>query len=106
MSIPAVPPPRATWHETVLGARRDELPALGWSFVYFFSLLCGYYVLRPIRDAMGSDYPLQWLFLGTFVCMLLLVPAYGALVARFPRRVFLPLVYIAFIASALKTVPS
>jgi len=82
----------------VLGARRDELPALGWSFVYFFSLLCGYYVLRPIRDAMGSDYPLQWLFLGTFVCMLLLVPAYGALVARFPRRVFLPLVYIAFIA--------
>src|SRR5690606_36980339 len=33
-----------------------------------------------------------------FVCMLLLQPVYGALVSRFPRRVFLPGVYLLFIA--------
>ena len=31
----------------------EEMAALLWSFAYFFSLLCGYYVLRPIRDEMG-----------------------------------------------------
>lgn len=104
------------------GALR-EFPPLLWSFLYFFFLLTGYYVLRPVRDAMGAandpaavfpvpmvqwfaargvdlgDYQLQALFTGTFVCMLLLQPVYGALVARFPRRLFLPVVYLAFIAS-------
>ncbi|WP_407352489.1 NTP/NDP exchange transporter [Luteimonas sp. R10] len=97
-------------------------PALWWALLYFFSLLCGYYVLRPVRDAMGAssdaaavfprwlldlaaargialgDYTLQILFTGTFFAMLLLQPLYGALVARFPRRVFLPAVYLVFIA--------
>ena len=104
---------------------RDALsasPALWWSLLYFFCLLCGYYVLRPVRDAMGAsgdaaavfprwlvdwasgygfalgDYTLQVLFTGTFVAMVLLQPIYGALVARFPRRVFLPVVYLVFIA--------
>ena len=30
-------------------ATREELPALAWSFVYFFSLLAGYYVLSLIH---------------------------------------------------------
>jgi ATP:ADP antiporter, AAA family len=99
-----------------------ESPPLWWSMLYFFSLLTGYYVLRPVRDAMGSssdalaifprawvawadargwdlsDFTLQILFTGTWISMLVLQPAYGALVARFPRRVFLPVVYLLFIA--------
>jgi ATP:ADP antiporter, AAA family len=82
----------------IIGATRTELPAVLWSFLYFFSLLAGYYVLRPVRDALGTPYPLQWLFLATFICMLALVPVYGTLVARYPRRVFLPIVYLFFIA--------
>jgi AAA family ATP:ADP antiporter len=81
-----------------LGATRAEWPALLWSFVYFFSLLAGYFVLRPLRDAIGTGHRLEWLFSGTFVVMLLLVPVYGALVARLPRRRFLPIVYGFFIA--------
>jgi AAA family ATP:ADP antiporter len=81
----------------VLGATRAEWPALLWSFVYFFSLLAGYFVLRPLRDALGTGHRLEWLFSGTFVVMLLLVPVYGALVARLPRRKFLPIVYGFFI---------
>lgn len=99
-----------------------DSPPLWWALLYFFSLLCGYYVLRPVRDAMGAsadvsavfpqawiawgqgagfelkDFTLQLLFTGTFIAMLLLQPVYGALVSRFPRRVFLPVVYLFFIA--------
>ena len=102
-----------------------ESPPLWWSLVYFFSLLCGYYVLRPVRDAMGASgnvsdvFPLwlvEWaegagwdlagltlqvLFTITFVAMVVLQPLYGALVSRFPRRVFLPAVYLFFIACLL-----
>lgn len=72
-------------------------PALWWAFAYFFFLLTGYYVLRPVRDALGSTRNLQLLFTGTFTVMLLLQPVYGALVSRYPRRVFLPVVYLFFI---------
>jgi AAA family ATP:ADP antiporter len=81
-----------------------ELPALVWSFLYFFSLLCGYYVLRPVRDEMGIQggiENLQWVFTGTFVVMLAAVPLYGWSVARLPRRYLLPAVYLFFIAILL-----
>ncbi|MEO5962648.1 MAG: MFS transporter, partial [Thermomonas sp.] len=102
-----------------------ESPALLWSFLYFFCLLSGYYVLRPVREAMGAssdmatvfplgmieffaargmplkDLSLQVLFTMTFLIMLVLQPVYGALVSRYPRRVFLPVVYGCFIVSLL-----
>lgn len=85
----------------LLGAAPDELPALLWSFFYFFALLCAYGLLRPLREEMGVRHGvdrLQWLFTGTFVCMLAAQPIYGALVSRYPRRVFVPAVYLFFIA--------
>jgi AAA family ATP:ADP antiporter len=81
-----------------------ELPALLWSFAYFFSLLCGYYVLRPLRDAMGiagGVEQLHWLFTGTFVAMLAAVPLFGWVTSRYPRRRFVPSVYLFFIANLL-----
>ncbi|MEW6689762.1 MAG: MFS transporter [Pseudomonadota bacterium] len=79
--------------------RPGELRALCWSFAYFFCLLAGYYVLRPLRDEMGvagGVKNLQWLFTATFFTMLAAVPLYGALVARLPRRRFIPVVYHFF----------
>lgn len=84
-----------------LAGLRDALrdfPPLIWAALYFFFLLTGYYILRPVRDAMGSTQNLQLLFTGTFICMLLLQPVYGAIVSRYARRVFLPVVYLFFIA--------
>ena len=81
-----------------------EGAALAWSFAYFFCMLCSYYILRPLRDEMGIQSgvdQLQWLFTGTFLATLLCVPAFGALVARVPRRRFLPAVYAFFIANIL-----
>ncbi len=80
-----------------VGVRPGEGIALVWSFLYFFALLCGYYTIRPVRDAMGAVHALEWLFTATFLVMLLLQPLYAALVGRFPRRVFLPVVYGFFI---------
>jgi AAA family ATP:ADP antiporter len=88
---------RVAW----LRAEPGEWAAFGWSFLYFFALLAGYYVLRPVRDALGAVHRLELLFTATFVCMVLLTPVYGALIARFRRRTFLPLVYLFFIACLL-----
>ncbi|MDJ0655400.1 MAG: MFS transporter [Xanthomonadales bacterium] len=75
-----------------------------WSFAYFFCLLCSYFTLRPLRETFavtsGSE-TVPLLFTGTFVVMLLLVPVFGTLVSRFSKRVFLPLVYLFFIANLL-----
>jgi AAA family ATP:ADP antiporter len=82
--------------------RPEEVRALLWSFAYFFCLLAAYYILRPLRDEMGvagGVKNLQWLFTATFVTMLAAVPCYGALVARLPRRRFIPIVYHFFVAN-------
>jgi AAA family ATP:ADP antiporter len=90
------------WLTRVVAVRPGEVRALLWSFAYFFCLLSGYYILRPLRDEMGiagGVRNLQWLFTATFVVMLAAVPIYGALVARVRRRVFIPLVYHFFVAN-------
>lgn len=80
----------------------DELSALLWSFAYFFSLLCGYFVLRPIRDEMGiagGTRALPWLFTGTFIAMLCVVPIFGLVVKTFRRSEFIPFIYWFFVAN-------
>jgi AAA family ATP:ADP antiporter len=79
-----------------------EGAAVGWSFAYFFALLAGYYVLRPLRDQMGiagGVRNLPWLFTATFLAMLAVQPLYGALVARVARARFIPIVYHFFVAN-------
>jgi AAA family ATP:ADP antiporter len=90
------------WLARVVNARPVEVRALLWSFAYFFCLLAGYYVLRPLRDEMGiagGVRNLPWLFTATFVVMLAVVPVFGAVVSRLSRRVFIPLVYHFFVAN-------
>jgi ATP:ADP antiporter, AAA family len=80
---------------------RERAAAL-WSFGYFFALLAGYYVLRPLRDQMGiagGVRNLPWLFTATFVTLIVMQPLYGALVAKLPRARFVPIVYHFFVAN-------
>lgn len=75
--------------------------ALLWSFSYFFALLCSYYIIRPMRDEMGilgGVENLQWLFTGTLLAMTAAIPLFGWISSRFPRRRFLPYVYLFFIS--------
>jgi AAA family ATP:ADP antiporter len=95
-----------TTHPAGVDATMKDRPRLrlALSFAYFFFLLAAYYVVRPLREEMGVRFGperLQWLFTATFVTMLALTPLYGAIVARFRRRVFVPLVYLFFLACLL-----
>ena len=83
-------------------ATPQERAAALWSFAYFFMLLAGYYVLRPLRDQMGiagGVKNLPWLFTATFVTLLVAQPLYGALVAKLPRARFIAVVYHFFVAN-------
>jgi len=94
----------ATVLERLVNVQRQELAALCWAFVYFFCLLCSYYIVRPMRDEMGvagGVEQLQWLFTGTFVVMLAVVPLFGWVSSRFARRRFLPYVYYFFMINLL-----
>ncbi|MBP0942776.1 MFS transporter [Pseudomonas alliivorans] len=76
--------------------RPDERAALLLGFAFHFCVLASYYLVRPLRDALGLEGgadKLQWLFTATFVVMLLMVPLFGALVSRLPPRRFVPLIY-------------
>jgi ATP:ADP antiporter, AAA family len=90
------------WVEWAVPATPQERAAAQWSFAYFFTLLAGYYVLRPLRDQMGiagGVKALPWLFTATFVTLLVAQPIYGALVANLPRRRFIPIVYHFFVVN-------
>jgi AAA family ATP:ADP antiporter len=86
----------------VVQVRREEMAAMLWSFMYFFCLLCSYYIIRPVRDEMGIQGgvdKLPLLFTGTFLAMLAAVPLFGWASSRFPRRKLLTIVYLFFAAN-------
>lgn len=88
----------------MIDVRPAELRALGWAWLYIFSLLFAYYILRPIRDEMGvagGVENLQWLFTATLLCMIAANPPFAALVARLPRIKFIALAYRFFGANLL-----
>ena len=92
------------WLARAMPATPQERAAALWSFAYFFALLAGYYVLRPLRDQMGiagGVKNLPWLFTATFITLLVAQPLYGALVARLPRARFIPIVYHFFVANLI-----
>lgn len=81
-----------------------EARAVLLSFLYFFFLLGSYYVVRPVRDVMGTVYgvdQLEILYTGTFVATFLCAPIYGAFVSRVKLSRFLPWVYGFFGISLL-----
>src|SRR5690349_1280205 len=84
--------------------QRGERRAFALSFAYFLLLLCSYYLLRPVRDALvsglGSD-EIKYLSSAVFIAMLCVTPLFGALMARIPRRTLLPIVYAFFVMNLL-----
>lgn len=84
--------------------REEEAGAVLGSFFYFFTLMCGYFILKPLRDEMGTASgvkDLKVLWTATFVVMLVAVPLFAALVARWPRKRVIPLVYRFFLLNLL-----
>ena len=81
----------------MLNMKRGELPLATMSALFFFLVLCGYFFLRPVREAMGVARgmdELRWLFVATSVASLAAVLAFGGVVARMNRRRFIPIAYL------------
>jgi AAA family ATP:ADP antiporter len=89
--------------ERLINIRHGEWPRFLLAFTYFFFLLGGYFMLRPLRGTVAANNSdiLHWLYTGTFVTMLLIVPVFGFLVSRYRRGRFIPGIYLFFVTNLL-----
>jgi len=87
--------------ERLVRVEKGEWPHLAIAFCYFFFLLGGYFMLRPIRGTVAANNSeiLHWLYTGTFLTMLAIVPVFGFLVSRFRRGQFIPAIYLFFLSN-------
>ena len=87
----------------VVDVRPEEVRALWVSFLFFFVVLAGYYVIRPIRDNIGASQfeNLWWMFTVVLVVMIAANALFSAIVARMSRRRFIPIAYRFFILNLI-----
>jgi AAA family ATP:ADP antiporter len=78
--------------------RRGEGRAVLASGAAYFFLLCGYYMLRSLREAyaleVGREH-IARLFYVALAVMVVVLPLYWFVVARLPRRLMFPAIYSA-----------
>ena len=76
-----------------------EIKAVVGSFIFVIVLMAAYYILRPVRDAMASDWTdaeVSWLWTLNFFISTAVVALYGVLVSRFRLRLLVPSIYAIF----------
>lgn len=81
-----------------------EISAVAASFLFVFTLMTAYYILRPVRDAMSSDWSdaeLSWLWTLNFFISTGAVLLYGVAVSRVDFKKLVPGIYIFFAGSFL-----
>ena len=87
---------------TTTRIKPDELRATVLSFIFVFLLMTAYFILRPVRDAMSSDWndtELSWLWTSTFFFSFIAVSLYGEIISRIKLNYVVPGVYLFFAAS-------
>jgi AAA family ATP:ADP antiporter len=91
--------PIARFLRTTTKIEPNELRATVLSFLFAFSIMAAYFILRPVRDALSSDWSdeqLSWLWTSTFFFSALAVSLYGAVISHVRLKVIVPGVYIFF----------
>lgn len=74
----------------------NELKATLLSFLFVFSIMTAWFVLKPARDALSSDWTdaqLSWLWTSTFFFSAIAVAVYGAVISRLRFSSIVPGVY-------------
>jgi AAA family ATP:ADP antiporter len=89
----------SNWIESLTQIQTHErLPTL-LSFLIVFTLMAAYFVLRPVRDAMASDWSdleVSWLWNLQLALSIGLVALYSLAVSRLPLRRIVPGFYTLF----------
>lgn len=95
-------------HRNPLAALTSLEPGEGrkaaWSAAFFFFVLFGYFLIKPVREALGVERgmsEMRWLFVGTLAVMFIANPIYAWVVGRWDRRKSLPVVYHFFVTNLL-----
>ncbi|MDB3914875.1 MFS transporter [Gammaproteobacteria bacterium] len=79
-----------------------EVKAVIFSFLFVVVLMSAYYILRPVRDAMASDWTdaeVSWLWTLNFFISTAIVALYGVMVSKFRFRLLVPTMYGIFAIS-------
>jgi ATP:ADP antiporter, AAA family len=82
----------------------QERPAVAAAFALFFCVLCGYFMLRPVRETIGTvlgEKEVEDLFVATWLGSIAVIPIYGLACSYLPRAVVLAAVYALFGGSLL-----
>lgn len=85
-----------------LKVESNELKATILSFLWVFLVMSAWYILRPVRDSLSSDWTdaqLSWLWTSTFFFSAIAVSIYGAVISRVRFNRIVPGVYLFFALS-------
>ena len=77
----------------------QEVKATVSSFIFVVVLMSAYYILRPVRDAMASDWSdaeVSWLWTLNFFISTAVVAVYGIAVSRIRFQLLVPAMYGIF----------
>jgi len=88
----------------VFNAKPNELKPTLLSFLFIFIIMAAYYILRPVRDAMASDWSdteVSQLWSLNFFISTGAVALYGFVVSRVKFKYLVPSVYLFFAGSFL-----
>ncbi|HJP37986.1 MAG: MFS transporter [Gammaproteobacteria bacterium] len=80
----------------------NELRTVLFSFLFVFTIMAAYYILRPVRDAMASDWTrteISQLWNINFFLCLAVVAIYGFFVTRVKFKYLVPGMYTFFTGS-------
>lgn len=82
----------------------NEIKATVSAFMFVFILMAAYYILRPVRDAMASDWTdseVSWLWTLNFFMGIVVVAIYGYVVSNVKFKHLVPGIYGFFAISFL-----
>ena len=88
--------------KTASKVKEQEIKAVIFSFLFVVVLMSAYYILRPVRDAMASDWTdaeVSWLWTLNFFISTAIVALYGSMVSKFRFRLLVPTLYGIFAIS-------
>ena len=87
------------WLQKSLNIEDHEVKAALSSFLFVVILMSAYYILRPVRDAMASDWTdaeVSWLWTLNFFISTAVVAVYGIAVSRVRLQLLVPAMYGIF----------